>query len=1162
MDSPNKELSPAPSTSAPSGKGLKGVLKKARLGRRDEVSTVSLNGSDEGVAEQGGIRKSVDSLLDRARDSNRASVDETGLPSGPSNLSKLIPGRVKKKRRKREEAEQQQQLEVADGRGRSLDDQTATAAEPRVQSRNKTGAFFILVNRKFLPSLRRGVTPAPAVSPMRPVAINHPSHIAYLTSSSPLIKTTAIAEGPSNLELDSPTFQNPQYQKSNTLPITPSDPYPNSSLAPQHAATMDARDGGRTLSITDGNRSRGVSPGARIKDVFTIGSRKDNSSPPKSPDRSSMKSGSALGALFNKDKRGSVNLGRSSKALEDTQSMNSNPKSPTGSTRDLPTIVTTPKTPTSAGLEAPQTHVTPPTPTDQRIEPPGSPSLGTKGATSLEKNPNIVTSASGNMISHRRVRSDSATQAPSKLSNVMSAPLTPMIEERRTPGARSPSTASGPGAGGFFSSVFAAAQSGINQLSDTIANNNQTRSRSSTQNTNGDGVSDVNGSTAATSDVEEASPGEDKKLAVETLGTGDLSLSHLGISDSPGANSTTSLLNGIPEKKSPAHREEAAARAEDVSAARAVSQAYSEKPSSENVATPVAEDVGAAPRPRSTYESSIMTGDRTPPNGSVYEGDHGFRRSGSVRSRVGTIAKRHRNSSSATGGTIAAAIASGNQALANPAAAGSTNKLAGFAVATKKRNRDFHQLFRSVPEDDYLIEDYSSALQRDIILAGRMYVSEGHICFSSNILGWVTTLIINYDEIVSIEKESTAVVFPNAIAIQTLHARHTFRSLLSREATYDLLIGIWKINHPSLKSSLNGVRLDQGGTGDKTEKADPSEGDENSEDGTEDDEEDVYDEDEEEDEGTGSFTEVPEGSIAGSDAGTDLQSKAVGRKASAMGVAAGLAAGSVPTPSEAKAGEKAAAASAASVDFPGPIEKGAADGQLTYCNDLVKALKAGVTSRQRASTNGSKIKKGGKRRKGDATPSTKSPSNEKAVPGTQPQGSPWGPFEPLHDILGPVVDIFSPMISPNMVIGFLLFIMLINYLRGPKAGPNNLGYPGLPSSQRIAAYEEIWRREESDLWDWLEQRVGMQSVAYPVPNNDAETLARLKKQRQQSLKGKGFRGKVEGLKMSEREVDHAIRVTEEKLGLLKKALKESQGVEKRLDGQAEGDPERSVEELQ
>ena len=81
---------------------------------------------------------------------------------------------------------------------------------------------------------------------------------------------------------------------------------------------------------------------------------------------------------------------------------------------------------------------------------------------------------------------------------------------------------------------------------------------------------------------------------------------------------------------------------------------------------------------------------------------------------------------------------------------------------------------------------------------------------------------------------------PNAIAIRTLHARQTLRSLLSREATHDLLIGLWKINHLSLKSSLNGVRV-EGGTGDRTEKVDPSGSVEASEDS--DDEEEIYDED-------------------------------------------------------------------------------------------------------------------------------------------------------------------------------------------------------------------------------------------------------------------------------------------------------------------------------
>ncbi len=134
MDRLAKETSPAPSTSAGT-KRFKGLVAKARLGRdkdRDE-STVFLNGSDEG--EQGSVRHSVDSLIERVRDGRKTGVEEDGLPSGPSALSKLVPGRIKKKRRKREEAEQQQQQEL-DGRGRSIGDQTATAAVPRKLSKD------------------------------------------------------------------------------------------------------------------------------------------------------------------------------------------------------------------------------------------------------------------------------------------------------------------------------------------------------------------------------------------------------------------------------------------------------------------------------------------------------------------------------------------------------------------------------------------------------------------------------------------------------------------------------------------------------------------------------------------------------------------------------------------------------------------------------------------------------------------------------------------------------------------------------------------------------------------------------------------------------------------------------------------------------------------
>lgn len=466
----------------------------------------------------------------------------------------------------------------------------------------------------------------------------------------------------------------------------------------------------------------------------------------------------------------------------------------------------------------------------------------------------------------------------------------------------------------------------VNATNSFITNNTQSKPKIANLVVEQESGGELERSAMVNSSGDERPSVEKKQLAIDTLGTGDLSLSHLGIAaDSPSFNPSTekfpTVADGLSERArttAALRREEAAARAQDISTARTISAAYSDK-SNDKASILVAQNVPPGVIHKQTYESN-NTGDRTPPNGSVFEGEQNTRRSGSVRSRVGAVTRRHRNSSSATRNTIATLNGASQATLANTLASSSTPKLTGFAVASKKRNRDFHQLFRSIPEDDYLIEDYSCALQREIILAGRVYVSEGHICFSSNILGWVTTVLISFDEIVSVEKENTAVVFPNAIAIQTLHARHTFRSLLSREATYELLIGIWKLSHPSLKSSLNGVRLDAGGTGDKTEKVDPS-GSEDPSDISE--EEEVYDEDEEEEEGLGSFTEAGNGSDDGSE-GND----ALPQKASAVGVAIGSAAGGVPMVGEGKAGEKAAAAAAASVDFPGP-----ATHPPTECND-------------------------------------------------------------------------------------------------------------------------------------------------------------------------------------------------------------------------------------
>lgn len=122
--------------------------------------------------------------------------------------------------------------------------------------------------------------------------------------------------------------------------------------------------------------------------------------------------------------------------------------------------------------------------------------------------------------------------------------------------------------------------------------------------------------------------------------------------------------------------------------------------------------------------------------------------------------------------------------------------ITGFAVASSKRNADFHDLFPDVPDGDYLIEDYGCALQREILVQGRLYISENHMCFHANIFGWVTNFTIPFSNVTGLEKRMTAFVIPNAIQVNTIDQKYTFASFLSRDTTFDVMQNIWRLAHP------------------------------------------------------------------------------------------------------------------------------------------------------------------------------------------------------------------------------------------------------------------------------------------------------------------------------------------------------------------------------
>lgn len=70
--------------------------------------------------------------------------------------------------------------------------------------------------------------------------------------------------------------------------------------------------------------------------------------------------------------------------------------------------------------------------------------------------------------------------------------------------------------------------------------------------------------------------------------------------------------------------------------------------------------------------------------------------------------------------------------------------------------------------------------------------------------GYITKLLIPIASVTRISKEKTVKIIPNAIAVATIDERHVFSSFLSREAAYQLMVGVWKEALPMYNIEVTG----------------------------------------------------------------------------------------------------------------------------------------------------------------------------------------------------------------------------------------------------------------------------------------------------------------------------------------------------------------------
>uniref|UniRef100_A0A8C7A723 GRAM domain containing 2A n=1 Tax=Neovison vison TaxID=452646 RepID=A0A8C7A723_NEOVI len=113
-----------------------------------------------------------------------------------------------------------------------------------------------------------------------------------------------------------------------------------------------------------------------------------------------------------------------------------------------------------------------------------------------------------------------------------------------------------------------------------------------------------------------------------------------------------------------------------------------------------------------------------------------------------------------------------------------------------KYNQQYHKLFKDIPLEEVVLKVCSCALQRDLLLQGRLYISPNWLCFHASLFGKDIKVVIPVVSVQMIKKHKMARLLPNGLAITTNTSQKV--TLLESANTSSLLTVA-----PSSKKSLS-----------------------------------------------------------------------------------------------------------------------------------------------------------------------------------------------------------------------------------------------------------------------------------------------------------------------------------------------------------------------
>ncbi|KAJ3354225.1 hypothetical protein HDU91_005793 [Kappamyces sp. JEL0680] len=151
----------------------------------------------------------------------------------------------------------------------------------------------------------------------------------------------------------------------------------------------------------------------------------------------------------------------------------------------------------------------------------------------------------------------------------------------------------------------------------------------------------------------------------------------------------------------------------------------------------------------------------------------------------------------------------------------SETPLAYVDTLMQKKNEELHHLLKSVPSSDYVLDVFSAALQKEVLVQGKCYLTQNRLCFYSNILGFVNIVIVHLHEIRDIQKRPGTLQTSLVVTTQNDSLEHVFKLYGKPERAFNILTAIWRnaVSEKDLLTYCNSLLKDGKPTSERLEQS-------------------------------------------------------------------------------------------------------------------------------------------------------------------------------------------------------------------------------------------------------------------------------------------------------------------------------------------------------